>query len=265
MKILFIPVNYNSYNELNDYLKSLCEALSKSKNTQVTICIADNSCDKQEIDIEKFSSINICVEQFPNLGYFGAALEIYNKQIKSSDFDYVIISNVDIKLDIDFFDKLALVNSNPQIGWIVPQIWSNEEQRDRNPKIITRYSRRHLDIIKLMWQFPTLHKLYRQTLYKRKKHYIPIPSKNIYAGHGSLIILTNNFTNIYPHLEYPVFLFGEELFLAELCHRVGLIVEYHPEIKVSDEEHISTSKMDSKFYCKCNLNAVNYILKEFYE
>lgn len=58
--------------------------------------------------------------------------------------------------------------------------------------------------------------------------------------------------------------FGEEIYLAEKCRVNGLTVYYDPEIKVVDREHASTSKMPSRFYTKCNVEALSYIIRAFY-
>lgn len=116
-----------------------------------------------------------------------------------------------------------------------------------------------------MYKIPLLHHIYQNSLYKRKKKKKESSQKRIYAGHGSFMIFTKIFFTQYSKIEYPIFLFGEELFFAELIRRKSLYVEYFPNIKVYDDEHISTSKMNSKFYYKCNREAIKYIISNFYE
>lgn len=265
MRILFIPVNYNSYNELDCYIKSIQVALRDRLHTEVNICVADNSTIKQSVDINADPLLQIQVKKYPNLGYFGAALDIYNSYACKDSFDYIIISNVDVTVGSDFFKQLETITLPKCIGWIAPMIWSKAEQRDKNPKIQSRYSLHKLNLIKNMWRFPLMHKLYETTLYKRKKIRASIERKFIYAGHGSFIILTKDFVTRIPHLNYPIFLFGEEIFLAEMCRQKKLKVLYDPSIIVYDEEHVSTGQMKSSFYYKCNKEAISYIIKTFYE
>jgi hypothetical protein len=105
--------------------------------------------------------------------------------------------------------------------------------------------------------------LYTRTFYRQKK-YESYPAGKIYAGHGSLIILTNEYFKRCGKIDYPVFLFCEEIYLAEMCQKTGLSVEYVPTIKVTDSEHASTSRMKHSFYCRCNYEAMQYIIKTFY-
>jgi GT2 family glycosyltransferase len=197
-----------------------------------------------------------------NPGYFGAIKRLM-ADVDIKEYDYTIISNVDLTVEEDFFLKLADYTCDENIGWIAPQIWSNLEKRDRNPKILERYSQRKLNILKLFYQFPILDTLYTHTIYRQKK-FESHPAGRIYAGHGSFIILTREYFKRCGKIDYPVFLFCEEIYLAEMCQKAGLNVEYEPSIKVIDTEHASTGKMKHSFYCRCNYEAMQYIIKNFY-
>ena len=87
---------------------------------------------------------------------------------------------------------------------------------------------------------------------------------DIYAGHGSFMMLTKHFFIHYKKIEYPIFLFGEELYLAELIRMADLRVRYVPGLEVIDMEHASTGKMKKAFYYKCNKESIDYILENFY-
>ena len=62
-----------------------------------------------------------------------------------SIYDYVAISNVDLLLKDDFLTQLSNLYVDKDIAWLAPKIWSNKEYRDRNPKIINRYSKNAKD------------------------------------------------------------------------------------------------------------------------
>jgi GT2 family glycosyltransferase len=93
---------------------------------------------------------------------------------------------------------------------------------------------------------------------------------DIYAGHGSFILLTRAYFEKCGMIDYPVFLFGEELYLAEECRKHSLRVIYRPEICIYDSEHVSTSKLKKTlpfkktFYYQCNSDAIDYILANYY-
>ena len=243
-KIALFCVSYQSNKERDAFLASIDTAAQKATNlVSVDIFVANNTSEN-------------------NPGYFGAVKQLMDLE-DVTDYDYSIISNVDLAVEEDFFLKLVEYKCDKNTGWIAPQIWSHLEERDRNPKIISRYSLRKLNILKAFYQFPLLDTLYTRTFYRKKK-YESHPAGKIYAGHGSLIILTNEYFKRCGKIDYPVFLFCEEIYLAEMCRKAGLEVEYVPSIKVIDSEHASTGKMRHSFYCRCNYEAMLYIIKTFY-
>lgn len=245
IKIAIFCVSYNSDKERDAYLASIDTAKRKaSDQVHVDVYMADNTTED-------------------NPGYFGAINRLMQK-VEITDYDYSIISNVDLILEEDFFQKLADYEGPEDTGWIAPRIWSELEQRDRNPARLFRPSLRKMKILRAFYQYPILDTIYHHTVYRRKKYYAKSPSGTIYAGHGSLIILTKSYFSRCGIIDYPMFLFCEELYLAENCRKAGLKVVYEPSIKVIDKEHVSIKKMSHRDYCRHNLKAMNYILSIFY-
>ena len=244
-KIAVFCVSYCSDHEQDLYLSTIRNAAQKASNI---------------VDVDVFVSNNTKED---NPGYFGAIKRLM-QQVDVNNYDYSIISNVDLMLEENFFQKLADYNCSEDTGWIAPQIWSNLEERDRNPKVLNRYSLKKLQILRTFYQFPILDTLYTSTFYKKKK-YESHQAGQIYAGHGSFIILTRRFFELCGKIDYPVFLFCEEIYLAELCRKAGLKVSYEPSLIVKDTEHASTGKMNHSFYCRCNYEAMLYIINTFYQ
>ena len=243
-RIAIYCVSYNSDKERDHYLSSIQQA-------------ADKAADRVSVDV--FVANNT---QENNPGYFGSVKQLM-QDVDQTAYDYSIISTVDLTIEENFFIKLADYVCAGTTGWIAPQIWSRLEERDRNPKILNRYSLRKLQILKTFYQFPLLDTLYTRTFYRSKKfkHH---PAGEIYAGHGSFIILTRRYFQQCGSINYPVFLFCEEIYLAEQCRQKGLQVLYEPNLKVTDTEHASTGQMRHSFYCRCNYEAIRYIIKNFY-
>lgn len=262
-KIAIFCVIYNSYKEFHDYFKSIEEAAKTAGDIGVDVYVADNTTENiQSINISS-NKVKIIVKQSKkNLGYFGA-IRTLMAETDCNVYDYLIISNVDVMMERGTLASLLNKAIDKNVGWIAPQIYSLKEERDRNPKILNRYSKRKLSLLKLMYKYPLLHTLYNITLYKRKK-IANHEAGRIYGGHGSFIILTKEYIKRCGIIDYPIFLFDEEIYLAEMCRQNNLLVEYDPAIKVNDIDHVSTGNMNNKFYNKCNIEALDYILKTFY-
>ena len=268
-RIAIFCVNYNSYEELSGYLDSLAVAVEEAskarKEVNLDVFVADNTERNPQSFAPNINSPSITYCLFPyhqNLGYFGAIGKMM-KEVDVCPYDYVLVSNVDLTVAEDFFIKLAVYPCEETTGWIAPQIHSCYEKRDKNPGLVKRYSLRKLKMLKALYCFPKLKRLYTQTFYRLKKYQCH-PAGQIYAGHGSMLILTQNYFRLCGKIDYPIFLFCEELYLAEQCLKAGLKVEYVPIVKVEDAEHVSTSRMDYRFYCRCNYEAISYIIKRFY-
>lgn len=256
-------VNYHSKDRLEHYLQSIDLAVkATSGDFQLDVIAIDNSVPAETIDYAPQAFSLKVVNTGENKGYFGAVSEGM-KRYDPMAYDYSIISNVDVVMEKDFFVQLAEMPANKTLGWIAPQIFSDTEHRDRNPKIMHRYAKRKLQILRFLFSIPPLYNLYTHTAYKSKKLIKHEPGE-IYAGHGSFIILTQEYFKRCGIIDYPVFLFCEEIYLGEQCLKHGLKVVYNPQIRVRDTEHASTGTFRRRKYCRYNYEALSYILKTYY-
>ncbi|MCM1311420.1 MAG: glycosyltransferase [Bacteroides sp.] len=267
-------ITYNSYSELKKYLESIDRSASCAKDFFVVdVFIIDNT-DKNYENISCYETCfsNIRCQVFPyheNLGYFGGAQRAL-KEVDIDGYDYIAITNVDLILTQDVLVNIATANVEDNIGWIAPSLLSTQEKRDKNPARIQRYSKRTLQLLLLKYTCPILDCIYTKTLYKRKRLRKTFSSMDIYAGHGSFILLTKEYFRKCGLINYPVFLYGEELYLAEECRKHSLRVLYLPSVVIYDSEHVSTSKLKRSisfkqtFYYKCNYQAIRYILAKYY-
>jgi len=267
--ILLSCVNYNTYDKLKEFILSVETAyLFSSKELKITILIGDNSEKFEHINLQISKEIEIIhINNKGNWGYIGGvtkALELSNIQISHSD--YFAISNVDVTLDKTFFAELLAQNLNQTIGWIAPAIISEKEKRDRNPKILTRPSVKKMQLTKLMYQFPIIHILYEKFIYKYRNKKIPSENKSayIYAGHGSFMLFSKAFAEKNINFEFPGFLFGEEIYFAELNINSGLKTHYTPNLIIHDFDHASTSKIQSKAYFKMNYDSIKILIQNFF-
>ncbi len=264
MKLLIVCVNYNSYNTLNKYLLSLEKSCSVAKNCFLDVIVADNSTHKEHVYLMGYSHISIRIEEFDNLGYLGAAQAVVNKLSNIKTYDYVAITNVDILMEEQFLSNLSRLQLPSNVAWIAPSIYSLALKLDRNPSVTRRYTKTKLRLLKLTYNKYILG-LYEKLYYKRKiKPIGKSPEMNIYAGHGSFILLTKEFFTHYETINYPMFLYGEELYFAELIYKAKLKVRYIPSLIIRDFEHVSTSTLHKDKYYKYNKEAIGFILKEFY-
>ncbi|MCI8485301.1 MAG: hypothetical protein HFH41_13335 [Lachnospiraceae bacterium] len=267
MKILLICVLYNSYEAFEKYIKSIENALFNSNGqVELDICVVDNS--NEPIDIQN-NYKNVRVRQIithDNLGYFGGVkFAINSGNYRLSDYSYYIISNVDLIMDHTFFSELGKINLDKNIGCVAPSIWSDIEHGDRNPKMIDRTNAKKLKLLRIMYKFPLLHMFYEKAFYLRRRKKVQDQRETyIYAPHGSFMLFTSSFRTFLSVMNYPVFLFGEEIFIAENLRKNHLKTVYQPCLKIYDAEHVSTGTLKSKAYYRYNYEAVDMLLRRYF-
>ncbi len=261
-RLAIFCVNYNSYSELNNYITSLDEAAALCAEVSTDVFVVDNT-EKDYKDVS-YNVANIRVNvigNHQNIGYFGG-IRKGMQQADMSQYDFYVISNVDVLVEKDFFQKFAVAEYEDNIGIVAPQIYSRKENKHRNPGRMERYSRRSIKIMQFLYSHPMLYAFYYNYVYKFRKPSKQqlVPRREIYLAHGSFIILTKSFYNRCGIVNYPVFLYGEEIYLAELCRNHELKTIYDPSLKVIDIDHVSTGKIKYKRWCKFNHDALTYIL-----
>ena len=261
MNVLIICVNFNSYKELRRYIDSIDVAVKACPEINVKVVIGDNSSDYQDFVYGNSSNLQILQQRFDNVGYMGAAQAILNPVDKKL-YDYYIISNVDITMDSSFFTRLMNARISKDVAWIAPSIKSLLIGRDKNPSVLERYPKWKLVVLKYTYNRFVL-PLYEKVYYNKKSTTVD-KEMDIYAGHGSFFLLTSSFFEKYDKIDYPMFLYGEELYFAELIRSVNMKVRYIPSLLIYDYEHVSTSLIKRKTYYTYNKKALNYILKRFY-
>lgn len=267
--ILIACVNYNNYTLLHNYICSIKTSYEECLNNlvQVTLLVIDNSTHKKEFGLKNENNITTVIHSpTENLGYIGGIKNaIKSQNIKLSDFDYFIISNVDLEISKSFFQRLLGLEVDKDIGWIAPRIYSLKERKDRNPKILKRPSLNKMRLLTLVYRLPLLYYIYHKLIYQKTKRNIDnYPQKFIYAGHGSFMVFTNKFLQQNSTFNFPTFLFGEEIYFAELCRISNLKVEYKPEIEIIDIDHSSTSKLNRKKFYKMNYESMKTITNLFF-
>lgn len=270
-EISIICVNYNSYNELYDYLGTIDLASSHIKDiASIDVFIADNTVENNiRIEISPYQYINVSVKSFyENLGYLGGVNRII-ESIGISDikkYDYVIISNVDLFMSENFFEILLSNNYDSQIGWITPRIISLQDKQDKNPRMIYRPSLSKMRIILFLFNYSYLFYAYKKILHKiaRKKKAINT-NEIIYAGHGSFMIFTKSFFKAVDNIQFDSFLYGEEIFFAELNRKANLKVYYDRSIFVNDIEHVSTKKVKRMVWYQMNRDSIKMLIRKFWK
>lgn len=264
--ILLIAVCYRSYDALHRFLQTVDKAAYQAAdNTIVDIAIADNTdIERQIIDLQPYSSIRQFFLQTDkgNIGYLGGALPLYNQY--GGDYDYVGIANVDLQLQPDFFLQLATQDQS-DAGWIAPDIYTPQNLHHENPFMLQRPEKRHFIRWNIIYSNTLIFRLYH-LLHRIKGRHTSAISQTmpIYAGHGSFMLFTRAFVQTYPTLHFPAFMYGEEIFLAELVRQARLKTYYIPNLHITNTGSISTGTLPQHIKSQWSKQSLKAIYQLFF-
>ena len=256
--IMIFCVTYKSYDYLRTFMTSVERAAAKAEGLcHVTLCVGDNTTDHWE-DVPADLTPHCSLHAFPyhlNLGYLGCALKMMSETgwNQVGDANYTIISNVDLTLDENFFSTLISTPWTTDAGWLAPDIFTPRLNHHDNPFQMRRPLPHDFLRWKILYSHPLVYELMERVYHLRNKRQIPHTQQEaIYAGHGSLMLFTSQFMKKHADLRFPAFMYGEELFLAELVRRDGLRTYYCPSLHVSNVGRVSTGNYNYAWLCRQN-------------
>lgn len=270
-KILILCVNYNSYEELGNYLHSIDVAAKKVCDLFVIdVFVGDNTTENQQQILTDYTFMNVRVfPYYKNLGYVGCATAMLNEITHTAvcHYDFVAISNVDLLFSETFFIELNSIDSNTA-GWIVPSVYTIGTKRNENPYMLSRPTRLKMFLLELLYSFPLLYSLHKVFYPFRHKEREVLTNHQqnrlIYAGHGSIIIFSKKFMKSNWLMSFPGFMYGEEIYFAELVRRAQLTTEFYPQLIVNNIGNVSTKFLGNKRKCQMSKESLSNIRRLFF-
>lgn len=271
---LLITVNYKGTSSTIDLLASIHRA---EDSCRVDVLIVDNGSQAEER-----SKLQEAVARYPNVklvnsdknrGYFGAAkfgLDHYLEQGHVLP-NWTIVCNHDLVLsDVKFFTKLFY--SDQSVGVIAPRIQVIADGADQNPFMRSRPGRLRWASLRFIysnypcafsWDWLSRQKRKLLRLWKevrqQPKRDSNLHREDIYAPHGSFFIFSQRFFSEGGYLDENLFLYGEEICVAEICRSLGLRISYDPALSVLHHEHLSTGRGITRFSYNCQKQALLYL------
>ena len=250
-RIQLIYANYGCADEIQRSIGSIAHA---GASVYLDIVVVENGGDRLErskVELPGGCALRI-LSPGKNVGYFGALTEAITAPLDESGYDFRILCNPDVKFeDPSFFSRLASLSLEKSVAILAPTITSGISGTDQNPYLTSRPSAGLLRRWRLMYYSWASYALYQLLSNARLRilgvssvrSTLPAEQVKIYAPHGAFIIFANQFLEEARDLERIPFLFAEELFLGEICHRSNRIVLYRPDLRVRHIEHATTTRI----------------------
>jgi GT2 family glycosyltransferase len=278
-KAVVIIVNYKSADSVLAFLADLERTKAFS---EIEIIIVDNSPGEEELSKIRHAAgrhANAELIQSPtNRGYFGAArfaLDHYLEQGNALP-EWVIVCNHDIQIeDKEFFSKLFCQDPGA-VGVIAPRIQALPGRVDQNPFMRRRPGPLRWANLRFIssnygaaaiWDWLSRRRSeFRSWMAARRGQSLQDvneQSEAIYAAHGSFFIFSRRYFEAGGFLDGNLFLYGEEISVAEICRLLGLPIVYEPSLRVLHKEHQSTGRVLSRFTYECQKKAMQYVTSRY--
>jgi GT2 family glycosyltransferase len=251
-------------------------------NEGVGFMIVDNASGPEELTkirpaIAEFSNAQL-LESATNRGYFGAARFAFDHYLVQGNGlpDWVIVCNHDVQIeDKEFFSQL-LCQDPRTVGVIAPRIQALPGRVDQNPFMRRRPGPLRWANLRFvssnygaaaLWDWLSRRKsAFRSWLAARRRDSLldgNAKRESIYAAHGSFFIFSRRYFEAGGFLDGNLFLYGEEISVAEICRSLGLPVVYEPSLRVLHKEHQSTGEALSRFTYECQKKALQYVTSRY--
>lgn len=260
-RIVILAVNYQSDETAVEWLVGLNRALA-DRRAEAEVLVVDNTM--RESSEEFFRQLRAAdpgvrpLKSARNLGYFGGARLGWEDWRRGSRAlpDWVVVSNVDVAFSPDeFFPRLLDSDYPKDVAVVAPSIVSRARRGDWNPKISTRPTAERMRFYTRLYRNHWLFNAYEQAaglkyalqgIGRRGPARPSSETTSIYAPHGACLPFTRAYFERGGTLDYPGFLFGEEIFVAETARQLGLRILYDSRLRMTSRDHVSTGRFRSR-------------------
>jgi GT2 family glycosyltransferase len=271
---LLITVNYKGEQSTLELLASLNRL---NEFSSLDVIVVDNGSGE-----ESLSELKAAIASLPNVqllasatnrGYFGAAKFAYDHYLGQGHNlpDWTIVCNHDVVIgDPDFLLKLSSEEWR-SAGVLAPRIRLAETGADQNPFMVNppdwwrRFTMRFYSScypFGLLWDWLSRQKSSLRNVFSSGLRPPGLPQQ-IYAAHGSFLIFSRSYFMAGGGLDDTLFLFGEEIAVAETCRKLGLKIRYAPALQVLHDEHSSVGPGMSRAAYRYHRQSVRHLFSKY--
>lgn len=271
--IVYVVVNYFNDEEV---IRFLSEEIRSQIIPGVWVLVVNNG--SYQVENLKSEVVKMDFVEFmdagTNRGYLGAAW--YGLEILVEKWGewpgMVILSNTDMKIRTqNLLNELMLQLSPLNFGMAGPSIHSfRYKKQNQNPFFERRITNNRLRIlITVFSSYPgyiiyQLLAILKASFFTRNQQ-VAMEVRSVYSVHGSFMIFNTSFLKqIENEIKEAPFLFGEEIYLAELARKYNRSVLFLPQFAVDHMEHATTGIFKSPRLVKQMLNALQIIRTKFF-
>jgi len=239
--VLAICVCYHNDDEVATFVRGVVSQQAALRKQVLVVNNSDRqySCPQTKAVLQ--DSGGLILEPGRNLGYYGAAHCAYCWYTTvNARPEWVLVSNTDVELAGDFFEKLRLLHSEEPPAVLAPALVSEVYGVDQNPFMASHPGRLWLHLKRWMlastpsYEFFVSASKMRWRLrgqWPRQAKEAPGTPYQIFAPHGALALFHRRYFEVGGSLEPPTFMYTEEMMVAETARRHRLSILYDPRLR----------------------------------
>lgn len=250
--VLILCVNYNTDAVVLQFADSVA---SLDEADQIHLVCADCSPEQPSQVLHERAETDSRFSYIPlgeNAGYFGGAARALNafEAAGGQVPEWIVVSNTDISFPTpDLFQQLQTRHADGRFDIVAPAITSMLTGAAQNPHMVSRPPVARMRFLRDLAKRFFLANIYQVLARARarlrgarrvKRLQSGADPYPIYAPHGAFIAFRRTYFEFGGQLDYPGFLFGEEVYVAETARELGLQVGYDPAVCVEHDEHVAT-------------------------
>ena len=266
-KIAVSVICYDHEEEVFDF----ADKLSRQKDSEkIVLLVTCNKCMNVKKLINDLNEIKISSQIFEpgeNLGYLHGCL--YGFKEFGEEYEWAVISNTDIDFVSDsFFSKLLDNHYDSKIGCIGPDITLKVTGKQQNPFALSRPGNALMKFRKVVYANYFLYRLYYVLSdIKNKISHTETRKENeyVYGVHGSVVILRKECIDKFLEDSIQIFMYGEELYIAEKLKENQFLSYYDKNLKIIHNENQSTGKIASQRKQKWCSQSINFLVERYWK
>lgn len=263
-----IVVSVTCYENENEVLEFADKLSKQDCSESIAFLITCNKCRNIEVFRTKMEKIKLKSYVFnpgKNLGYLNGCL--YGLKKYGENYTWAVISNTDVEfMSNRFFKNFIGEKYGTEIGCVGPDVCLQDAITHQNPFFLTRPSRRAMKLRRAIYSNYPLYSLYclLSSMKAKLKKKTVERSGQVYSVHGSIVVLRKKVVDALLEGENQIFMYGEELYIAEIVRKNNLISYYDKELEIRHKENQVTGKNPSRRKQEWISRSTSFLVSRFW-
>lgn len=265
--IVISVICYGNEDEVISFARELSNQKDKEKIILLVTC---NKCNNIELLKKELCKVQISSRIFlpeKNLGYLQGC--IYGIKEYNNNYKWAIISNTDIEfVSKSFFSEFLQKEYASDIACVGPNIKLKGDIKKQNPFAISRPDRQKMLVRKIAYSNYFFYRIYLElSRFKRNIHkdIQEVKSGVVYAVHGSIFFLKKQCIERLISDNNSLFLYGEELYIAEMIRNEKQYCFYDNTLEVIHNQNQVTRKIGGRNRQRLFKQSIDLLIQKFWQ